>query len=474
MCIAEALLRIPDAATADRLIRDKLSRGDWERHLGGPSALVNASTWALMLTGKLTRMAAGDERDPAAGYERLVARLGEPVVRLALRRAMKLMADEFVMGRTIGEALDRARKAPHANARHSFDMLGEAAYTAADARRYADAYADAIAAIGASVGDRTAPAWVQPSISVKLSALHPRYELAQAGRVLDELVPTMTALAALAKRVGIGFTVDAEEADRLELSLEIFARLRRDPSLAGWMGLGLAVQAYQKRARAVVDWLVALAGARGRVSRSGWSRARTGTPRSSARRCSASRAIRCSRGRRTPTSRTSRAPRRSSTPATPSIRCSRRTTRTRSPGSRRTPPESAPPTSSSSACTAWASRSTRRSAPRRTATPAASTHRSAATRTCSRTSSADCSRTARTRRSCTGSPIHRFPSRTSSPTRPASPRATGSRRIRSRRCRAISSPTGSTRRASRLPTSRRWPGSMPRSPTRGRRVGVPA
>lgn len=259
MCIAEALLRVPDAATADRLIRDKLSRGDWEKHLGGSSALVNASTWALMLTGKLTRMAANDERDPPLGYERLVARLGEPVVRLALRRAMKLMADEFVMGRTIGEALERARKAPHANARHSFDMLGEAAYTAADARRYADAYAGAIAAIGASVADRIAPPWVQPSISVKLSALHPRYEPAQAARVLDELVPTLTALAVLAKDAGIGFTVDAEEADRLELSLQIFARLRRDPALAGWMGLGLAVQAYQKRARAVVDWIVALA-----------------------------------------------------------------------------------------------------------------------------------------------------------------------------------------------------------------------
>jgi len=259
MCIAEALLRIPDAATADRLIRDKLSRGDWEKHLGGSSALVNASTWALMLTGRLTRMAAGDERDPAAGYERLVARLGEPVVRLALRRAMKLMADEFVMGRTIGEALARARKAPHPNARHSYDMLGEAAYTAADARRYADAYAGAIAAIGASVADRKAPPWSQPSISVKLSALHPRYELAQATRVLDELVPTLTSLAALAKCAGIGFTVDAEEADRLELSLEIVARLRRDRALGGWMGLGLAVQAYQKRARPVVDWLVALA-----------------------------------------------------------------------------------------------------------------------------------------------------------------------------------------------------------------------
>ncbi len=259
MCIAEALLRIPDAATADRLIRDKLSRGDWEKHLGGSSALVNASTWALMLTGKLTRMASDDERDPAAGYERLVARLGEPVVRVALRRAMKLMADEFVMGRAIGEALARARKPPHPNARHSFDMLGESAYTAADAKRYADAYSAAIAAIGASVDDHALPAWAQPSISVKLSALHPRYEISQAARVLDELVPALAALAAQAKRVGIGFTVDAEEADRLELSLEIFARLRRDPALDGWMGLGLALQAYQKRARPAVGWIVALA-----------------------------------------------------------------------------------------------------------------------------------------------------------------------------------------------------------------------
>ncbi len=259
MCIAEALLRIPDAATADRLIRDKLSRGDWEKHLGGSSALVNASTWALMLTGRLTRVAADDERDPAAGYERLVARLGEPVVRVALRRAMKLMADEFVMGRTIGEALVRARRPPHPNARHSYDMLGESAYTRADARRYAEAYAGAIAAIGASVADRALPAWAQPSISVKLSALHPRCELSQAARVLDELVPALATLALQAKRAGIGFTVDAEETDRLELSLEIFARLRRDPALDGWTGLGLALQAYQKRARPVVDWVVALA-----------------------------------------------------------------------------------------------------------------------------------------------------------------------------------------------------------------------
>ena len=139
MCIAEALLRIPDAATADRLIRDKLARGDWEKHLGGSSLLVNASTWALMLTGRLSHFGRDDARDPAAGYERLVARLGEPVIRVALRRAMKVMADQFVMGRTIGEALARSRDAAHPNARHSFDMLGEAAYTAADARRYADA-----------------------------------------------------------------------------------------------------------------------------------------------------------------------------------------------------------------------------------------------------------------------------------------------------------------------------------------------
>jgi RHH-type proline utilization regulon transcriptional repressor/proline dehydrogenase/delta 1-pyrroline-5-carboxylate dehydrogenase len=259
MCVAEALLRIPDAATADRLIRDKLSRGDWERHLGGDSMLVNASTWALMLTGKLVRLGDAEAKDPAAGYERLVARLGEPVVRVALRRAMKMMADEFVMGRTIGEALARARKSPHPNARHSFDMLGEAAYTAADARRYADAYAAAIDAIGASIVDRAAPAWVQPSISAKLSALHPRFEFVQAGRALGELAPVVVSLAAHARAHGVGFTVDAEESDRLELTLELFARVRRDPALAGWPGLGLAVQAYLKRGRPTIDWIVALA-----------------------------------------------------------------------------------------------------------------------------------------------------------------------------------------------------------------------
>ena len=262
MCVAEALLRIPDAETADRLIRDKLSRGDWQKHLGqSPSLLVNASTWGLMLTGRLTQIDAQSASDPASWYERVVARAGEPVVRVAIRQAMRLMAEQFVMGRTIDEALARSRAGGNARFRHSFDMLGESALTAADAARYHASYANAIAAIG-QARDRTATVFAQPSISVKLSALHPRYEYPQRRRVLAELVPALTELAQIARRDGIGMTIDAEEADRLELSLEVFARLRRDPALAGWEGLGLAVQAYQKRALSVVEWLIALASER--------------------------------------------------------------------------------------------------------------------------------------------------------------------------------------------------------------------
>ena len=189
MCVAEALLRIPDAATADRLIRDKLSRGDWQKHLNpGGSMLVNASTWGLMLTGKLTRIDADCARDPASWYERVVARAGEPVVRLAVRQAMRLMAEQFVIGRTIAEALERSRSPGKARFRYSFDMLGESALTAADARRYHAAYAAAISAIAAARSNDV-DVFAQPSISVKLSALHPRYELAQSARVLAELVP---------------------------------------------------------------------------------------------------------------------------------------------------------------------------------------------------------------------------------------------------------------------------------------------
>jgi len=260
MCVAEALLRIPDTATADALIRDKLSRGDWDRYLGeSDSLLVNASTWGLMLTGKLTRIDREDARDPRAWYQRFVARAGEPVVRLAVRQAMKVMAEQFVLGRTIAEAVERARTPEHAGYRHSYDMLGEAALTATDAERYLVSYREAIACIGDSIITAEASVFARPSISVKLSALHPRFEYAQRVRVFGELVPDVISLAREARARGIGMTIDAEESERLELSLELFARVREDPELEGWHGLGLAVQAYQKRARAVVGYIVALA-----------------------------------------------------------------------------------------------------------------------------------------------------------------------------------------------------------------------
>ena len=260
MCVAEALLRIPDVETADLLIRDKLSRGDWERHLGASDSLfVNASTWGLMLTGRIARIDTRDARDPKAWYERIVARAGEPVVRVALRQAMKMMAEQFVMGRTIDEALARSRQGSNAQLRYSFDMLGEAALTTEDAKRYFAAYSNAIATIGRSVTDRAAPIYAQPSISVKLSALHPRYEYAQRTRVFAELLPVIVELARAARESGIGMTIDAEEAERLELSLELFARARRDAALGDYEGLGLAVQAYQRRARAVIAWVAALA-----------------------------------------------------------------------------------------------------------------------------------------------------------------------------------------------------------------------
>ncbi|HSC98762.1 MAG TPA: proline dehydrogenase family protein, partial [Casimicrobiaceae bacterium] len=215
MCVAEALLRIPDVETADLLIRDKLSRGDWERHLGASdSLLVNASTWGLMLTGRLTRIDMRDARDPKAWYERIVARAGEPVVRIALRQAMKMMAEQFVMGRTIDEALARSRQGSNARFRYSFDMLGEAALTTEDAKRYFAAYLSGIATIGRSATDRAAPIYAQPEISVKLSALHPRYEYSQRTRVLTELLPVIGELARAARDSGIGMTIDAEESER--------------------------------------------------------------------------------------------------------------------------------------------------------------------------------------------------------------------------------------------------------------------
>ncbi|MFZ5662780.1 MAG: bifunctional proline dehydrogenase/L-glutamate gamma-semialdehyde dehydrogenase PutA [Pseudomonadota bacterium] len=260
MCVAEALLRIPDEDTADRLIRDKLGEADWKRHMGqSDSILVNASTWGLMLTGKLVDLADETKRDVHGAFKRLIGRIGEPVVRLAVRQAMKIMGHQFVMGRTIEEALARSRKGANAAYRYSFDMLGEAALTAKDAQRYLDAYRMAIHAIGRSVGGAPADVFAAPSISVKLSALHPRYEHAKRARVLAELTPRVLELAQLAKSYGIGFTIDAEEADRLELSLDVIAAAYADPSLDGWEGYGLAVQAYQKRAPYVIDFIADLA-----------------------------------------------------------------------------------------------------------------------------------------------------------------------------------------------------------------------
>jgi RHH-type proline utilization regulon transcriptional repressor/proline dehydrogenase/delta 1-pyrroline-5-carboxylate dehydrogenase len=252
MCLAEALLRIPDSETADRLIRDKVGGADWASHLGQSDSLfVNASTWALMLTGRLMRPVG----QPMGVFARLLARAGEPLVREALVQALRIMGRQFVMGRTIGEALRRA--ADHQDYRHSFDMLGEAARTAEDAGRYFDAYAQAIAAIGAASAGKGPVEG--PGISVKLSALHPRYELAQQRRVMAELAPRLAELCRLARQVDIGLTVDAEEADRLELSMDVIAQALRDPALDGWEGFGLAVQAYQKRARPLIGWLAELA-----------------------------------------------------------------------------------------------------------------------------------------------------------------------------------------------------------------------
>ncbi len=257
MCLAEALLRIPDADTVDRLIRDKLAGADWARHLGHSSSLfVNASTWALMLTGRLLQDDPADQ-ELGAVLRRLVARTGEPVLRQAVTAAMRILGHQFVMGRTIDEALDRAAYEETRGFRYSFDMLGEAARTADDAARYAERYRAAIAAIGARVHGRDLHH--APAISVKLSALHPRYEEAQRDRVLRELPPIVLGLAQQAKGAEIGFTIDAEEADRLDLSLDLIAGLAAAPELAGWNGLGLAMQAYQKRALPLIDWLAALA-----------------------------------------------------------------------------------------------------------------------------------------------------------------------------------------------------------------------
>ncbi len=257
MCLAEALLRIPDDDTAEALIADKLADANWEAHLGHSDSLfVNASTWGLMLTGKIVKLSPDTRRNFSAALGRLVARSGEPVIRTAVRQAMKLMGHQFVMGRSIDEAMKRAGSREQRGFLHSFDMLGEAALTAADARRYLAAYHDAITRIGEATRERAGePVMQRPGISIKLSALHPRYEYAKAHTTVEALVPVLRDLALAARRENIGLTVDAEEADRLDLSLDIFERVYRDRALSGWDGFGLAVQAFQKRALPVVEWL---------------------------------------------------------------------------------------------------------------------------------------------------------------------------------------------------------------------------
>jgi len=259
MCLAEALLRIPDDETADRLIADKIRAGDWASHLGdGQSLFVNASTWGLMLTGRLVRLDPGDVAAPAGAVSRVVGRMGEPVVRTAMRQAMRIMGHQFVMGRSITEALDKSLSGDNRHYRYTFDMLGEAALTRTDAERYFEAYRSAIGALGARAGDY-ADAPSRPSISVKLSALHPRFERSHRGRVLAELAPRLVELCLQAQGAGIALTLDAEESERLELTLEVLEAACRDGRLGGWEGLGIAVQAYQKRAAAVLRHLAALA-----------------------------------------------------------------------------------------------------------------------------------------------------------------------------------------------------------------------
>ncbi len=256
MCLAEALLRIPDAETRDALIRDKIADGDWRAHVGhSPSLFVNAATWGLVVTGRL--VGSVDEGGLSAALNRLIARGGEPVIRRGVDMAMRMMGEQFVTGQTIDEALRNSRRLEAKGFRYSYDMLGEAATTAADAARYYREYETAIHAIGRASGGRGVVEG--PGISVKLSALHPRYVRSQRERVMGELLPKLLALTVLARSYDIGLNIDAEEADRLELSLDLLEALCFEPALAGWNGIGFVVQAYQKRAPFVLEWVIDLA-----------------------------------------------------------------------------------------------------------------------------------------------------------------------------------------------------------------------
>ncbi len=264
MCLAESLLRIPDADTADKLIADKIGEKDWEAHLGQSDSLfVNASAWGLMLTGRLVELGKSPGARGLASLKKLVSRSGEPIIRTAMRQAMRIMGKQFVLGRTIKEALETAEPLAKDGWRFSFDMLGESAMTEPDAERYQTSYMKAVEAVGAS--SRGADIFAAPSVSVKLSALHPRYEEKTKARCLPTLYARILDLAVAAKKRNIGLTIDAEEAARLDISLELFGQLAAAPELKGWNGLGLAVQAYGRRARPALEWLASLAHKTGRV-----------------------------------------------------------------------------------------------------------------------------------------------------------------------------------------------------------------
>ena len=256
MCLAEALLRIPDSATRDAMIRDKISTADWQAHLGNsPSMFVNAATWGLLITGKLT--ATSSEGGLTAAITRIIGRGGEPLIRKGVDLGLRMMGEQFVTGQTIEEAIANSRAMEAKGFRYSYDCLGEAAVTAADAQRYYADYERAIHAIGAAAAGRGV--YEGPGISVKLSALHPRYSRSQLERVRSELLPRLKSLALLARRYDIALNIDAEEADRLEISLDLLESLCFDPDLAGWNGIGFVLQAYQKRCHYVIDWVIDLA-----------------------------------------------------------------------------------------------------------------------------------------------------------------------------------------------------------------------
>ncbi|HEN8714671.1 trifunctional transcriptional regulator/proline dehydrogenase/L-glutamate gamma-semialdehyde dehydrogenase [Pseudomonas sp. GD03746] len=256
MCLAEALLRIPDKGTRDALIRDKISSGNWHPHLGNsPSLFVNAATWGLLLTGKL--VSTHNEAGLTTSLTRIIGKSGEPMIRKGVDMAMRLMGEQFVTGETIAEALANASRFESKGFRYSYDMLGEAALTEHDAQKYLASYEQAIHSIGKASHGRGI--YEGPGISIKLSALHPRYSRAQYERVMEELYPRLLSLTLLAKQYDIGLNIDAEEADRLELSLDLLERLCFEPSLAGWNGIGFVIQAYQKRCPYVIDYVIDLA-----------------------------------------------------------------------------------------------------------------------------------------------------------------------------------------------------------------------